>query len=217
MSLINDALKQARQAQQDAAPPPAPDLQFRPIEPNQYTRHTVGVLWPVSLLVLSLVLLLFIWQQAHRFGLERPPPVQARVAMPADPPASPPATPPALPASAAVVSTPAPAPAPAMVAPAATTDMVAVAAVPMATNPPTAIDPDSGIPNPVGVVEVAPPKPAPPKLQAVIFSPVRPSVIISGRTLFVGDRLEELRVVAIGRDNVTLAGAGKTNVLKLAE
>jgi hypothetical protein len=41
--------------------------------------------------------------------------------------------------------------------------------------------------------------------------------MIGGKTLFVGDRLGELRVVAITQDSATLAGAGQTNVLRLPE
>jgi hypothetical protein len=62
-----------------------------------------------------------------------------------------------------------------------------------------------------------PPKPAPLRLQAIIFSPKRPSAMISGKTLFVGDKLGDLRVVAIDQDSATLAGAGQTNVLSLPE
>jgi hypothetical protein len=63
----------------------------------------------------------------------------------------------------------------------------------------------------------APPKPAPLRLQAIIFTPRRPSAMISGRTLFIGDKLGDLRVVAIGKDSATLAGAGQTNILSLPE
>jgi hypothetical protein len=41
--------------------------------------------------------------------------------------------------------------------------------------------------------------------------------MISGRTLFVGDKLGDLRVVAIDQQSATLAGAGQTNVLSLSE
>jgi hypothetical protein len=41
--------------------------------------------------------------------------------------------------------------------------------------------------------------------------------MISGRTLFIGDKLEEMRVAAIDRESVTLVGAGKTNILSLSE
>jgi hypothetical protein len=39
--------------------------------------------------------------------------------------------------------------------------------------------------------------------------------MISGKTVFVGDRVGECRVVAIEKDSATLVGAGQTNVLSL--
>jgi hypothetical protein len=56
-----------------------------------------------------------------------------------------------------------------------------------------------------------------PKLQAVVFDLKHPSAIIGGRSVFVGDRVNDLRVVAISRESVTLAGGGQTNVLALGE
>jgi len=41
--------------------------------------------------------------------------------------------------------------------------------------------------------------------------------MIGGKTLFVGDKVGDLRIVAIGKDSATLAGGGQTNVLSLAE
>jgi hypothetical protein len=63
----------------------------------------------------------------------------------------------------------------------------------------------------------APPKAAPLRLQALVFNPTRPSAMISGKTLFVGDRLGDLRVVAINKDSAILIGAGQTNVLTLTQ
>jgi hypothetical protein len=53
------------------------------------------------------------------------------------------------------------------------------------------------------------------RLQAIVFHPTRPSAIVTGRSVFVGDRVGEFRVVAIHRESVMLAGAGQTNVLTL--
>jgi hypothetical protein len=60
------------------------------------------------------------------------------------------------------------------------------------------------------------PKPVLPKLQGIFYRPDRPEAIIDGKTVLVGDRVGEFRVLAISRDDVTLAGAGQTNVLSLA-
>jgi hypothetical protein len=53
------------------------------------------------------------------------------------------------------------------------------------------------------------------KLQAIVFVPTRSSAMINGKTLFVGDKLNELQVVEIKRESVTLVGGGQTNVLGL--
>ncbi len=39
--------------------------------------------------------------------------------------------------------------------------------------------------------------------------------MINGRVVFVGDRIRDLRVVAIHRDDVVLIGGGRTNLLSL--
>jgi hypothetical protein len=62
---------------------------------------------------------------------------------------------------------------------------------------------------------VEPPSPPPLKLQSIVYNPRRPSAMINGRILFVGDRVSEYRVVTIHADNVLLAGAGHTNLLSL--
>jgi hypothetical protein len=40
--------------------------------------------------------------------------------------------------------------------------------------------------------------------------------MISGRTLFVGDRIGEFRITAVSQDSATLEGSGQTKVLNLA-
>ena len=53
MSLINDALKRAKQAQQETPPPPAPNLELRPVEAAQCTRRSFGLLVPAALVCLN--------------------------------------------------------------------------------------------------------------------------------------------------------------------
>jgi hypothetical protein len=212
MSLINDALKKAKEAQQDAAPPPAPNLQLRPIEPAQVTRQGFGVMVPAAFVVVALLLLFLIWQRTQRNSPAHPADVQARTAMPAQPNRVPPA-----PATVAVTptapATPEAAPAP---APALVTEF-ANAATAASNNAPAVVVADSEGTHTPAATEAAPPKPALPKLQAVIFSPIKPSVMINGKTLFVDDKVNGLRVAAIDRDSVTLVGGGQTNVLSLSE
>jgi len=71
--------------------------------------------------------------------------------------------------------------------------------------------------NVTGTAATVPAKPAPLKLQGIVFNPNRPSAVINGRTLFIGDKIRDMRVVAITPDSATLAGGGHTNVLSLAE
>jgi hypothetical protein len=60
-------------------------------------------------------------------------------------------------------------------------------------------------------------KPEPLKLQAVFFNPARPSAIIGGRTVFVGDRVNEFHVTQIQWNSVMLVSKTQTNVLKVLE
>jgi hypothetical protein len=55
------------------------------------------------------------------------------------------------------------------------------------------------------------------KLQAIVFDPKRPSAIISGKSVFIGDKIGDLRVLAITQESVTLVGGGQTNLLVLGE
>ena len=230
MSLIADALKRAKEAEQQAAPPAPPNLQFRPVEPAQYTRKGLGLMLPAALAVMALLALFFAWQWAQRAGLARPIEVRAAAATAANPAPAPPLAPashapvrtaepapvaqpaPALPPTAAVAAPPSAAPV------TAATDTSAAIILPESTNAAVLAAPESGTASASAAVVAEPaPPPAPPKLQAIIFSPTRPSVMIGGRTLFIGDKLNEFRVVAIDRQSATLAGLGQTNVLTLSE
>ena len=66
----------------------------------------------------------------------------------------------------------------------------------------------------------APPNTAPtlPKgirLQGIIVDPVRPSAMINGKTIFVGEMYGEFRLAAVDRSSATLVGGGQTNLLNL--
>ena len=47
------------------------------------------------------------------------------------------------------------------------------------------------------------------RLQGVILDPERPSALISGKTYYIGDRVQEAKVVAITRDHVVLELEGQ--------
>ncbi|PYJ08129.1 MAG: hypothetical protein DME25_02265 [Verrucomicrobia bacterium] len=213
MSLINDALKRAKQAQQQAAPPAAPTLEFRPVEPRQRARTGGGGMLSAALGIiafLALLALVLVWRLALKnpspqlVAAKQPGVVAAAIPSPQPPP---PTTAPA-PRDANLVES----------APAATAankpDGQPPASPPAPTAPATASQPIS-VTNPPAAPETPPPKPAPLKLQAIVFNPTRPSAMIGGRTLFVGAKVGNQRIVAIDQESATLAGAGQTNVLTL--
>jgi hypothetical protein len=59
--------------------------------------------------------------------------------------------------------------------------------------------------------------PLEPKLQGILFNPTRPSAIVNGKNVFVGDPVGEFSVLAITRGTVILGSATATNVLSLSE
>jgi len=64
------------------------------------------------------------------------------------------------------------------------------------------------------VVFAEPPKPAVLRLQSIIYGS-RPSAMIAGKFLFVGDSIQGHQVIAIDKETVTLVGDGQTNILSL--
>jgi hypothetical protein len=176
MSLINDALNRAKQAQETKPQPPGTGLHFRPVEPTQRDSAGSSRMLP-TLLVAALVASVFLLREINREN-RRPGWSQVRT--------WPAITPPVLPVRAAAVSRPAPA-----------ASKTAAASVPAAT------------------AEAPPPKPPPLRLQAVFYNPARPSAIISGDTVYVGDRVRAFCVTQIRSNSATLVGATGTNVLSL--
>lgn len=208
MSLINDALKRAREAQDQAAPPP-PAPALRPVEPSQAARHGLGVMLPAALAVVALLVLLFVWQYSQRDSIRKAgaPTTEntASVTSPAHQHAvQPSVTPPAVTSAAA---------APAAAVPQTATNPAGVAAAAQPASAPT-VNTESNAP---AVAVQTPPKPAPLKLQGIVFNPTSPSAMISGKTVYVGDKLGEMRVVAINQISATLVGNGETNVLTFAQ
>ncbi len=211
MSLINDALKRARRAQSQTPPPSLSDLPLRPVEAAPPAPQQ-GWLLPV---VIGLVLFssaFLVWRVlAHRTnGLTDLSPsqnweVQAK-ALPQDENAyigpDPDQWPPIRKNHEAMTESAPP--------PASQPDPLADKTPLLVASQETAIT--NSAPEPA----VAP-KPAPLRLQAILFQPNRPSALINGKTIFVGDRVGELRVTAITREAAILVGGGQTNVLALPE
>jgi hypothetical protein len=209
MSLINDALKRAREAQEKTPLRAAPGPPLRPAEPA--ARKSGGP----GLLVLAIAVVVggfLVWQISR---VASPGPAESELAMAGSAPL-------------AEASEPTRAPAPAEVEPPRlpeTSATIAAAAPPVDLRPADATVSDAAStgatePVPVSAIEEAAAvepasQPVPLRLQAIVFHPTRPSAIVTGRSVFVGDRVGEFRVVAIHRESVMLAGAGQTNVLTL--
>jgi hypothetical protein len=210
MSLINDALKRAREAQEKTPLRAAPGPPLRPAEPAPRKSGGPGLL----ILAIAVVTGGFLMWQISRVASSGP--AEPEMAMASSAPlaeaseatrALVPATieTPRVPETSA--SMPAAAP-PVDLRPADATAVSDAASIGA-----TELVPVSAIEE-AAAVEPAP-KPVPLRLQAIVFHPTRPSAIVSGRSVFVGDPIGVFQVVAIHRESVMLAGAGQTNVLTL--
>jgi hypothetical protein len=215
MSLINDALRRARQTQQQS--PPASRQPLVPVEPkprgiSRMLPLAVGVLFAAACFFFGLSL-------ARRTPppvavAPLPPPKQSDKPVPAPAPvpvapATKPASKPRLSVTTANPVVVAPLP-PETVASAAPTAPAATAA-PAKVAAPAATPP--AVPNPP--VTPPPPPPPDPKLQGIFFDPTRSWAIVSGKTVYAGDRVGDLRVKEISKNTVTLEKADKT--LKVLE
>ena len=191
MSLINDALKRAKQAQQPHSPD-APQLrvQFRPVEPSQQVKRSNTGIW-IAVVIIAGLICGFVIRQVARNGSPAPKEAKAREIVPAKP----------LPQQ----STP-PAPAPVATSPSVTAKPVPQQPAAQETSAPATV-----------VTQEEPISKPAPKLQAVVYDPKRPSAIISGKSVFKGDKVGEFSVVGITQESVTLVGSGQTNVLVLGE
>lgn len=232
MSLINDALRRAKQVQQQApAPPAAPPLS--PVEPTAYVRHGLGVLVPVAIAGVALLGLFLLWQVYQRNDVNRNAQPSGHAATPeagATIAAEKQAT--ATSAARAAAAIP-PNANPAAAALSAPAQVKIPGAAGLATPPnPSPSGESAGVtstnnavpasPEGLGTNVIAstqpePPKPTPLTLQGIVFNPRRPSVVINGKTLFIGERIGQFRVAAIQPDSATLIGAGRTNVLSLEQ
>jgi cytoskeletal protein RodZ len=189
MSLINDALKRAQQTQEQN-PPPTPSLEFRPAEANSRPARRSTLMFVALALVVVLLLGLtgtLIWYVSQARAADLR--VAARTAE------TPPSPPP-------VVAAPPVVPAPAVAPP----------------TPPQFEHPEEPNTNRVPVSadagEVV--QPTALKLQGIAFDPQKPSAIVNGRSLYLGDRVEKFRLVAISPVAVTLVSDTETNVLSLS-
>jgi hypothetical protein len=190
MSLINDALRRAKEAQQNAPPPAGPGPSFRPVESAEHHHPRVAGTLPAVFAIFALIALFLAWHFSHAG-------VRAR-----DNGAS------AQPASSAAAPAQVQAPDVAKAPPALTNE---APASPIAVTKPA----EPAATNATVGPEAVAPKPAPLRLQAILYHPRHPSAVVSGKTLFVGDKIGELRLIALDKESVTLVGGGHTNVLSL--
>src|SRR5215471_12143006 len=117
MSLINDALKRAKQAQQQHSPDaPQMMVQFRPVEPTQQVKKNNTWIW-IAVVIVAGLIIGFVARQLRRGNSEAPKEAKAREVIPASPIAQEPVAPkpapavltttaPNKPARAAVTTTP---------------------------------------------------------------------------------------------------------------
>lgn len=194
MSLINDALKRAKQSQ-DENPPTAPALEFRPVEPGQKeNRHTTLLVVGLALVLIAIIGLAgtLVWFVSQ--AKPGPLPVAARVA---DPPLAP------LPQNATSTVAETNPPQPTIAKPASE-------AFKLPDEPNT-----NGVPVVAAIVEAV--KPPVLKLQGIFFSPSNPSAVVNGKTIFLGDRVNGFRLLAVSPVAATFASATETNVLSLSD
>ena len=224
MSLINDALKRAKQARPRTPSPDLPNIPLRPIEqPAQEARHGLGVLLPISLAVVALLGLLLVWEFSKRDNSSTQPkePIQVSArALPTDStsvtesaPANASASP--VPAKAASANPLVGASETKNSGPPVSSQTSEPGAKAIASTEPLSVSTDAVDTNHASATEPSVPLPPPLRLQGIVYNPRRPSALINGRIVFVGDRVRDLHVIAIRSNEVVLAGNNRTNLLSL--
>jgi len=228
MSLINEALKRAREAQSQApggqpgqaAPAPGRRIELRPAEPPPSAATNHPSVMPIVLTIAAVVGVLLLWQARSQHADGGTTMAVAAKSNPAPQPAPQAANrtpvterviqPPALETKRATES--------ATARPASNVGPVNAAA-PSQTEPAGTAVAGSGTQTASApLIAAAEPASAPAlRLQAILFTPRNPSAMINGKMVYAGDKLGQLRVVAIGRDYATLTGPAGTNVLTLPE
>ena len=211
MSLINDALRRAKQAH-DRMAPRAPGPELLPVEPAAQPGHRSGLIIPVITLVgLGLTLFFGWWMFPHNGSVKPTRLVPRSVSAARDARAPRPLLQPVTTYDKSAESLSIPAqvtnsgPVPSRTRDAGAATAVRSAAATGATN--TA--------RPLTQPPLA--QAAPLKLQGIFFHPTRPAAMISGNTVYIGDQVGNLRVVAIDQQSATLAAGGQTNILKLPQ
>ncbi len=189
MSLVNDALRRAK----DTAPKSATPA-VGPMRLAENTQHSRGSAFLMAMLILVILLLagLLLWQWFYGSGGELK--VRANV----------------LPTVSKVVAAPTVSqelPIPAQSVPETTP-------VAETSDKPVAATADKAIATNLTAVEPSAPATITYKLQSVVYLPRNPSAVINGKMVFVDNSVDGARVVAIGPGTASIVtSAGQTNVL----
>jgi hypothetical protein len=210
MSLINDALKRAKQAQQQNPFGGQPAVPLQPVDyarrPNYFLRSVVALLAVVTLACSGW----FFWKWWGSRG-ERPSVVALNEAK-ADSAAQPKAPQPPSPRKSAIL---------------VSTNIVVRTNVPVtlklepdARSAPTnelisTLQTTAAAPAPATEPAVPPSRFDDLKLRSIIYREDKPSAVINGDMLYVGDAIRGARVVRIERSSVTVERKGETNELRL--
>ncbi|HWF19330.1 MAG TPA: hypothetical protein VG754_08680 [Verrucomicrobiae bacterium] len=197
MSLLNDALKKAKNTQPNAsATADGPIL--RPDFAQGRVRAGNDFLLPALIVIILLLAALLLWQwfRAETGEIK----VRARTIAPSEIVPTGPVH------EAVAASVPQPALAPEKIS-ATNASAATVTPATVVTNAPVVV--------PVPAAP-APPPPVTYKLQSIFYRAKNPSTVINGKTLFIGDRVAGAHVTAIGQDSVTiLTEKGETKVMEL--
>jgi hypothetical protein len=225
MSLVNDALKRAKQVQKNGPPPlargPAP-LHAQPPGP---VNPLVRLLWPVAVGACLAVLTGVIWLVSRQSAdSSATMVVRAKTATVPDRESASTTRPSSSPAGALAVAKTvteaSPSDASANVSPPANRSTSPV------LPPAPAAGPESGgralesatSSVPAVVVAGGPPAPPPlPRLQGIFYRADRPTAVLDGRTVYVGKSVGDCLVVGITRQQVKVVRAGQTNVLEMPD
>ena len=207
MSLINDALKQARQN-----PTSKPGTAPTPLQPSGTRRRAGRSIFLVPLILVLVAAGSWCWLkwwegQLTDRRVSQPVQIAARTKTKLASESSPTLTNPPEPMTLAIiplagsgVSNRPPA--------VAANDTNVVAASPVVST--TASGPTNLV--------IAPPATFPVlKLQGIFYSATRPSAFINNQAVFVGEKILQARVIAIGRQGVTVFWNGQTKMLNLEQ
>jgi len=197
MSLINDALKRATQAQPPSAPTPVPETPMQPVEPCRPPGLPVYFI-PILVVIISGACWFLVkgWETRRQSGFYPEPIVVGARELPTMMPAGGSNQP--IPTNRQFAINAPPTPSAAVDATGTGTNSTTVTEIPA---PAAAVANDDA------------PKPTPFKLQAIFYRPTNPSAVINSKTVFVGDLIANGKVKAIDRQSVTIEVGGEIKVL----